>query len=387
MAKRAGIVAVLVAGVLIAGCTSSGSDGPHPKSTTTTAPAGTTTTEAGGGSSETGLPSKRSDAPSGDWISVRFNISMEPEASGFSPGQADARLYDIVPDCSGDGCTLTVKPGGDDGSFGMPGTQPTASDPIVFEPDGEEWTASSKDSEAYGCTDELDGPYIESEESRTFKPVYDDEGAITGLVGTYVVTDRLTDEGRDAGCPADAAATWSYAVVASPSGGIRATDGWSVDGTFRQTREITESENYTSDMLQVGAQSMTNPENDIDLSGDCGADACTIALSQALGNGNQREMALTADDGLTLTGSADEVDGCTDGTTGSTILEDGAYDVVSTYESLVPVWIEDGKAKVLVGEYVSDSNPTELAKAHEECAQSEHLRAWVYLVDVDAFDV
>ena len=203
--------------LLLAACGGSSSDGA--KATTTTAPATTTTkapkapkapkattttTEA---DDAPALPTDEDAAPSGDWIGVRFLAGQDPEPKDFQPGYAEARLYSITPDCSSSaGCTLKPAGGGDDGSFAMPDVEPLTGDPLVLTPSGDEWTSVEHDP-AGACSDSLDGEYLATTETRKLSPVYDADGKVTGIVGTTVYEDTLTDEGRAAGCPASAEGT------------------------------------------------------------------------------------------------------------------------------------------------------------------------------------
>lgn len=394
MKTRSRVGALLVASVVLAACGAGGSDeGADDKkeTTTTEAAAETTTTAAEDEATEPeeapgGLPTDEADAPSGDWISVRFNVAIEPPQEGveFNPGSGEARLYDIEPDCDDDGCALEVSGGGEDGGFGMPGTQPIEGPPVEFEPGDGEWVVEES-LEPFGCTEELDGPYVDTTETRTLEPVYGDDGELTGMVGTMLITDALNDEGREAGCPESVSATYAYVVVAAPYEGIEATDGYEVDGTFRQTLEITESEGYTQELLQVGAISTSLPDYDVDLSGECSAEECDVVYTANNGDGERRTMTMTSQDGIVLEGAFEETSSCFDPATDETVIESGAYDAVGEYESLVPIWIEDGEVKAWVGEYTYTSTPTELGQTEEACSTPESLRAWAYLVDVDTF--
>lgn len=398
MKTRSRVGAVLVASLVLAACSSGGSDegADEKKETTTTEAAEVTTTTAADdeadeeaseeGSTPDGLPTDEADAPSGEWISVRFNVAIEPPQEGeeFNPGSAEARLYNIEPDCDDDGCTLELSGGGEDGSFSMPGTEPIEGPAVEFEPEGDEWV-KEEELEPFGCTEELDGPYVDTTETRTFEPVYDDDGELTGLVGTLLITDTVNAAGEEAGCPGSINATYAYAVVAAPYDGIEATDGFEVDGTFRQTLEITESEGFTNELLQVGAISTTLPDYDIDLAGACSAAECDVVYSAINGDGDRRSMTMTSDDGIVLQGQFEESNGCTNPDTGEVVFEAGAYDSVGEYETLVPVWIEDGEVKAWVGEYTFAGTPTELGESDPSCSTPESLRGWVYLVDVDTF--
>lgn len=388
-ARTAAIAAL--AALVLASCGSSGGDDAadtteakgKAETTTTEAAESTTTTEADDGGA---LPTTKADAPSGDWISVRFNVAAEPEPKDFNPGSAEARLYDIEPTCPGDEpCSLELAGGGEDGSFAMPDTEPISGEAIVMEADGTEWT-STDTPEPYGCTDELDGPYVSSKEDRTFEPVVVD-GEIVGLVGTLVYTDTLTDEGRAAGCPASAEGVYGYAVVAAPNDGIRDIDEYDVDGSFRQTIEVTKSAGQTNPLYQVGGISTSLPEYDVDLSGSCADGECSVDFTQINGDGNERSTELTSEDGRSLNGTFDETGGCADDKTGDIIFESGAYDSTGTYEDLTPIWIEDGEVKAFVGRYAHDSTPTAKGKTDPNCSTPQSIEGWVYLVDADSLGV
>ncbi|MCU1370130.1 MAG: hypothetical protein JWO77_1324 [Ilumatobacteraceae bacterium] len=392
---RGALAVACVAALLLAGCgSSSGSDGAsktEAKPTSTTKP--TTTTEAetdetttpaddAEAGNEAGLPTSEADAPSGDWISVRFNVAIEPEPKDFNQGSAEARLYDIEPDCSGSGpCSLTFAGGGEGGSFGMPDTPEIPGDPLTLEPDGDTWVDTFENPEAFGCTDELDGPYLQSTEERSLEPVYGDDGEIAGLVGTVLFTDSLTDEGRAAGCPASSEATYAYATVVAPSDGIRGIDEYEVDGTFRQTLEVTKAEGYSDPRYQAGGLSTTLPDHDVELAGSCGGGECSVDLAQVDGDGDTLSTELTSEDGRGLLGSYDEESGCTDPESGDVVFDDGAYGTGTAYQDLTPIWIEDGQVKAFVGRYAHIAEPTDLGKTDPACSTKQSVEGWVYLVD------
>lgn len=394
--RRAAAPAVLIAALLLAACGSSGgSDGPKADAdaspTTAAAPADTTTTEAdaeeeddaaGAADEETGLPTSEADAPSGDWISVRFNVAIEPEPDDYIPGNAEARLYDIEPDCSGSGpCRLTFSGGGDGGTFGMPDTAEIAGDPVPMEPDGDAWTDSYDDGDPIACTAELDGPYLATAEERSLEPVYGDDGEVSGLVGTLLFTDTLTDEGRAAGCPASAEATYAYAVVVAPNDGLRGIDEYTVDGTFRQTLEVTAAKGQIDPQFQEGGLSTTLPDHDIELDGSCADGECSVELTQVNGDGNTRVADLVSEDGRSLLGTYDDNGGCVDDETGELVFEEGAYASSGAYQDLTPIWIEDGQVKAFVGRYAHVAKPTELGKTDPSCSTEQTVTGWVYLVD------
>jgi hypothetical protein len=397
--RRSVAAVVLLASLALAGCgSSSGSDGAKPAATSTTAAkpgkpdkadeakdaASTTTTEADDADTG-GLPTDEADAPSGDWISVRFNVAVEPEPKDFNPGSAEARLYDVTPDCSGSGpCSLEFGPGGADGSYGMPDTQAIGGDPVTLEPDGDQWTDTYEYPDDVGCTAELDGPYLHTSEERTLEPVLGDDGKIAGLVGTLFLTDSLTAEGRAAGCPASAEATYAYAVVAAPNEGIRDIDQYDVDGTFRQTLEVTASQGYADPQFQVGGLSTTLPDYDVDLAGSCADGACSVEFAQVNGDGDTRRTELVSEDGRGLLGTYDEESGCRNDDTGDIVFDSGAYSSSGAYEDLTPVWIEDGQVKAFVGRYTHVAEPTALGKTDPSCSAEQSVEGWVYLVDTDS---
>jgi hypothetical protein len=333
-----------------------------------------------------GLPTTEADAPSGAWISVRFLAGQNPEPDGFEPGSAEARVYDIEPDCDGESCDLTLNPGGDDGAYTLPDVPPVAGEPIELEANGDVWTEEYTYPDAIGCTDELDGPYLATTETREIEPVWNDEGEIIGMTGTVLYDDTLTAEGREAGCPASAEARYGYVMVAAPNDGIRDLEGYEVDGTFRQTLEVTASEGYSDPMFQVGGVSTNLPDFDIDLSGSCGGGTCDVAFSQLNGDRAIREADLTSTDGLSLDGTFLERGGCNDDDTGERIFESGAYASAGAYADLFPVWVEDGEVIAFVGQFAHLAEPTELGMTDPSCNYVQSLEGWVYLVDVSIFE-
>jgi len=389
----------IVAALVLAGCgSSSGDDAKDVKTTeakaTTTTEAKATTTEPSkddedepaDGEATDGLPTDEADAPSGDWISVRFLVAQDPEPDGFNPGSAEARVYDIESDCSeSDGCSLRLAGGGEDGGFELPGTEPISGDDIVLEPNDGEWTGFYVYPDDIGCTEELDGPYIESTENRTMKPVYDEDGNMTGLVGTVLFTDTLTDEGREAGCPASTEGSYSYVVVAAPNDGIQDIDQYDVDGMFRQTLEVTAAENQIDAQFQKGGISTTLPDYDAQMAGSCEDGECSVEFAQLNGDGDTRRTELLSEDGRSLLGTYEEDGGCTDDNTGDLIFESGAYKSTGAYEDLTPVWIENGEVKAFVGKYYRSAEPTELGKTDPSCSKTQTIEAWAYLVDTDIF--
>ena len=390
--RSIGVVAVLA--VLLAGCGSSGGDAAakpeKDQATTTTKVEKTTTTKPSDEDEEEpeedapdGLPTDEADAPSGDWISVRFTVAIEPEPEDFNRGAAETRLYDVSPDCDDDGCTLDLEPGGDDGSFTMPGTEPVKGESIVLEPEGGKWTETYEYPDAVGCTDELDGPYIESTEERELEPVYDEDGEISGLVGTVLFTDRLNEAGRAAGCPASSEVVYAYATVMAPNEGLGSIDGYSVDGTFRQTLEVTSATNQVDPMFQKGGISTTFPKYDAELAGSCEDGECSVEFSQLNGDDEMRQTELLSEDGRSLVGTYEEDGGCVNPVTKESVFESGAYTSTGAFEDLTPIWVEDGEVKAFVGKYYRVTEPTELGMTDPSCSEEESLEAWVYLVDTD----
>ncbi|MGN6694760.1 MAG: hypothetical protein ACTHN0_11355 [Aquihabitans sp.] len=389
------VAAAVLAALVLAGCgSSSGSDGAkkaEPKATTTSTTEAkaddvekTTTTEADDSTDE-GLPTDEADAPSGAWISVRFNVATQPEPEEFNPGSAEARLYDIEPDCNGDDpCSLTFKGGAEGGGFQMPDTAEIGGDNITLEPKGDSWTDSYEYPDDIGCTAELDGPYLHTTEERELEPVYGADGELTGLVGTLIMTDSLTSEGRSAGCPASSEATYAYAVVAAPNDGIRDIDEYSVNGTFRETIEVTDEVGQVNPLYKKGGISTTLPKYDVDLAGTCADGECSVEFAQVNGDGDTRRAELTSENGRSLNGTFDETGGCSDDDTGDMIFDTGAYDSTGTYEDLTPIWVEDGEVKAFVGRYSHTSNPTELGMTNPSCSTIQTLDSWVYRVDTDS---
>ncbi len=386
----------IVAALVLAGCGSSGGDAKEAKPTgskatttteanTTTAPqtASTSKVEDAAGSSD-GLPTDEADAPSGDWIAVRFLVGMEPEPKDFNKGSGEARLYDIEPDCSsGDACSLEMTGGAEGGGFELPDTEPISGEPITLEPDGEEWTDTYTYPDDVGCTDALDGAYLSSTEERTMKPVHAEDGTLTGMVGTVLFTDTLTDEGRAAGCPASAEATYAYVVVAAPNDGLDDIDQYRVDGNFRQTLEVTDATNQTNPQFQKGGFSTTLADFDAQMTGTCGDGECSVELAQLNGDGDTRQTELLSEDGRSLVGTYEEDGGCADDKTGDVIFESGAYTSTGAYQDLTPIWIEDGEVKAFVGKYYRTAEPTELGQTNPNCSKAQTIEAWAYLVDTD----
>lgn len=209
-----------------------------------------------------GMPVALADAPSGDWSLVRWQTGQEPEPEGFVAGQAEVRLYDLEPTCDDDGCDLTFHPGGEDDNFTLPDLMPVTGEPVALEAGAEAWT-SSEPEEPYGCTAELDGPYLDTQTERAVAPVRDVGGDIVAMVGPVTFTDTVNDEGRAAGCPASSAGTYEYEAVMVDSDVLRTVPTFDVDGQFRQTLEVIDSEGYTEDRLKAVGISVGLPENDL----------------------------------------------------------------------------------------------------------------------------
>lgn len=396
---RAAVVAVPLL-LALAACGGGGSDA-EATTTTTTAAEATTTTEAVRDADEEtttepeeeaeapqadGLPTDEDVAPSGSWIGVRFLAASTPEPDDFAPGYAEARLYDVSSDCDGsDGCTVTLAGGGEDGSFAMPDIEPITGEPVELEPDGDSWTFTEV-SEPYGCTDELDGPYLTMTETRDLEPVYDDEGVVTGMVGTTLYEYALTDEGREAGCPDSIEGADGYATVVAPNDGIMDLEEYEVDGTFRQTVEVTSSTGYTDESYLPGGANVTIDGHDVELSGGCSDGECEVDLTQINGDGAQRETTLLSEDGLALVGAYDERGGCRSDDTGEQIFDSGAYDSTGAYEDLIPVWVEDGQVIAFVGRFTYVATPTELGMTDPSCSYEQTEQGWAYLVDTSIFE-
>lgn len=386
--------------LLLAACGGGGSDA---EGTTTTAAKATTTTAAKEAEDEAtttteatevevsdeapteGLPTDEDVAPSGSWIGVRFLAASDPEPDDFAPGYAEARLYDITPDCDDDGCTLELAGGGEDGSFAMPDVERLPGEPLVLTPDGDSWTFEEV-SEPYGCTDELDGPYLTQTETRDLEPVWDDEGVVTGLVGTTLYEYELTAEGRDAGCPASVEGADGYATVVAPNDGIMDLEEYEVDGTYRQTIEVTASTGYTDESYLPGGANVTLEGHDVELSGGCSDGECEVDLSQINGQDAERETTLYSEDGLALVGAYDEVNGCRSDDDGSMVFETGAYEATGAYEDLIPVWVEDGQVIAFVGRFTYVATPTELGETDPSCDYEQTEQGWAYLVDTSIFE-
>ena len=383
----------VVAALVLAGCGSSGGDDAEvakPADAPTTTEVERTTTTATDASNDEeaepadGLPTDEADAPSGDWISVRFLVATEPEPEDFNKGSSEARLWEIESDCSGGGaCSLEITGGAEGGGFEMPDTEPIEGDPISLEADGDEWTGTYTYPDDVGCTEELDGPYIESTEQRTLGPVHDQDGNLTGLVGTVVFTDALTEEGRAAGCPASSEVTYAYALVAAPEEGLESIDEYSVEGTFRQTLEVTSATNQSNEMFQEGGISTTCPKYDADLSGLCEDGECSVSFAQLNGNDLVRRAELTSEDGRTLDGTYEDEGSCSDAD-GNVVFDSGAYDATGSFEGLTPIWVEGGEVKAFVGKYHRSVEPTALGMTDPSCSEPESFEAWVYLVDTDS---
>ncbi|HEX2575530.1 MAG TPA: hypothetical protein VHK88_04225, partial [Aquihabitans sp.] len=213
--RRRSIAAGLLSALLLLAACGGGDDGDSATATTTTAAAETSTTAAGedeapaddatddeatgdeatGDESETetdgeaatsdaggaeGMPTDEDDAPSGDWIMIRWQTGMDPEDEGFTTGQAEVRLYSIEPSCDDDGCDLSLAGGGEGGSFTLPDLEPVTGDPLVLTAGEDSWTDDA-DEPPVGCTDELDGPYVDTAVERELTPIRDDDGTIVAL--------------------------------------------------------------------------------------------------------------------------------------------------------------------------------------------------------------
>jgi hypothetical protein len=211
--------------------------------------------------------------------------------------------------------------------------------------------------------------------------VYDEDGELTGMVGTVLFTDSRTSKGRDAGCPASSEATHAYVLVASPNDGIGDIDEYTVDGNFKQTLEVTAAENQSLERFQKGGFSTTLDTYDPNLDGSCGDGECSVELEQLSGDGDVRSADLSSDDGQALQGSFEVRGSCFDDE--GTKVGGDAYDVTGTYEDLTPIWVEDGEVKAFVGKYTQIAEPTAEAKSNPDCSKTETLESWVYLVDTD----
>lgn len=362
--------------------------------TTTTTSTTTTTTEVGpveakpttktGGSGE-GMPVGVDDAPSGDWIMVRWQTGQDPEPEGFVAGQAEVRLYDIEPTCDDEGCDLTLKPGGEENSYALPDLAPLTGEPIEIQAGGEAWTSSEAE-QPYGCTAELDGPYVESQSDRALAPVRDSDGAIIAMVGPATFTDTVNDAGRAAGCPTSSKATYEYESVMVDTDVLREAPTFDVVADFRQTLEVVESAGYTEERLKAGGLNVGQPDFDHTLEGSCDEGECSVDLSVPTGKTTQRDLELTATDGRTLAAEFDDEAGCYDPATGDIVFEDGAYSDVGGYTDLVPIWVVDGEAQIFLGRYQSTGTPTELGKTDPACSTPEALEGWVTWIDTDLID-
>lgn len=385
-----------LAGLLVLAACSSGGGSDAAKATTTTAKSkATPTTEAKGDSgkaddpvgedSEGAMPTKESDAPEGDWVGVRWMVSQEPEPENFTPGQADVRLYSIEPSCDDDGCALTLNPGGDDDSYALPDLEPLTGPPVELEADDEAWTAVEPE-ESYGCTDELTGDFIDSESSRSLKPLRNDDGEIIALAGTVTFTDELNADGEEAGCPEDSGTVDEYQTVMVPVETLGEAPTFDVDSDFRQSLEVSESSGYTESFLQKGGISVSLEGHDLQIDGSCDDGDCSVSVSQVITEDMTRTYELEGSEEDGMSGKFSGTGGCFDPETGDQVMADGAYDETLEVTQLVPVLVLDGDAKIFLGRYESTSEPTAEGKTEEACSTPQSLAGWVTWVDKDLFE-
>ncbi len=367
------------------------------ETTTTTEPKGretTTTTAAedpedepdnGRGAAAAGMPVDEDDAPSGGWIMVRWQTSQDPEPEGFTAGQADVRLYDIEPNCDGSSCDLAFAPGGQDGSFALPGLEPLTGADLEAQAGEEAWT-SIETEEPYGCTAELDGPYVDSVAERALAPVRDPDGAIIALVGPTSFTDTVNEAGLEAGCPLTAEGTFEYQSVMVDSSALEGAPTFDVDTTFRQTLEVIASEGYTQPQLMAGGINVGQPDFDLTIDGTCDGGDCAVELTIPTGGTTVRDLELATADDDTLSAEFEDQPGCLDAATGEGVFDEGAYDDVGAYTDLVPIWVVDGEAQIFVGRYQSSATPTALGLTEPACSTAESLEGWVTWIDTGLID-
>ncbi|MBA3282320.1 MAG: hypothetical protein H0U29_08840 [Acidimicrobiia bacterium] len=331
------------------------------------------------------MPVAIDEAPSGDWILVRWQTGQDPEPEGFVAGQAEVRLYDLEPTCNDDGCDLTFHPGGEEDNFALPDLMPLTGEPVAFEAGAEAWT-SSEPEESFGCTAELDGPYLDSQAERALAPVRDDEGEIVAMVGPVTFTDTVNDAGKAAGCPAASAITYEYESILVDSDVLRQGPTFDVNGQFRQTLEVIDSEGYTEDRLKAGGISVGLPENDLVVDGACEEGDCSVDLTVATGKTSEHQMELTSTDGETLAADFTYESGCYDPATGDDVLDEGAYTAEGELTDLLPIMVVEGEAQIFLGRYQVTSTPTDLGQAEAACSAPEAVSGWVTWIDTDLID-
>ncbi|MCU1497382.1 MAG: hypothetical protein JWM47_1335 [Acidimicrobiales bacterium] len=387
---------VLASLLALAAC-GGGSDGADATTTTAKAKAKavTTTTEAKGAADDpeplagevgaNDMPTDEDDAPSGDWVGVRWLLSQDPEPEGFRPGQADVRLYTVEPDCGSDGCELTLSAGGDDDSFALPDLEPLTGPPIALEAGKEAWTAVEAE-EPYGCSDELTGDYVDSESLRALAPVRDEEGDIVALLGTVTFTDEVNAAGEAAGCPDTAGTVDEYGTVMVPVDKMADAPTFEVDGTFRQSLEAAESSGYTEPQFQKGAISVTLEGHDLKVEGSCDQGDCSVAVTQAISDEKSRKYELEGSEDEGLSGAFSDTGGCYDPETGDEVFDDGAYDETGGVTQMVPLLVVDGEPQIFLGRMKVDSEPTALGKTEPACSTPQSIEGWVTWVAMDLLE-
>jgi hypothetical protein len=190
-----------------------------------------------------------------------------------------------------------------------------------------------------------------------------------------------------AGCPADVEASYDYRSVMVDSATIDAQAEVSLDGTFRQTLAVVESEGWEDEPIFLpGGISVGLPQFDLTLAGNCEDGACTATAEVPLGGTAVRDVELTGDARQGVAGTAEGTVGCYDPATDQQVIEDDAYDEVVEYTDLVPVWVIDGEAAILLGRYDATGTPTEAGAANPACAAEQHLEGWITWVASDLID-
>ncbi len=383
--------ALLTSLLLLAACGSGGSDaGP----TTTAAPSTTvkaaeaedgpdesTTTEAEpeDASDRNAMPVDEDDAPSGSWVMVRYQTAQEPTAAEFVPGITDVRLYTIDATCDDEGCDLALAGDGEDGAFNLPGLEEITGEPVLMEAGAEAWVGE-EDLEPYGCTDELDGPYVSSHDTRAFSPVRDDGGEIIALVGQVEWATQITAAGEAAGCDMEDTVD-RYQTVMVPEEQLDSSLDFEVDGEFVQALNVTDSREYADAMFQLDGQSVTLPKYAYTVEGSCEDDECDVSVSIPLPPRKTIETEMTANEDGTLVVDQTSTAGCSDPDTQEIVFADGAYDITGGITTMVPLLVVDGQASIFLGRLERTSTPTEQGLTHPACSTEQYLEGWAVWID------
>jgi len=396
---RAAGGALLASMLLLAACGGSGGGGSDgAKATTTVAAAPSTTAKAKEVVDETtttteaepadanAMPTEEDDAPSSDWVMVRYKVSEDPPGDEFAPGLSDVRLYTIEPSCDGDTCDLALSGSGEGGTFNLPDLTEIGGDPLELAGGDEAWT-QEEDVEPYGCSADLEGPYIDSHESRAFAPVRDGDGEIVALVGQATFVDSLNAAGKDAGCNiAEGEFSYTYDMVMVPETQLEGDLTFDVNGDFVQSLEVASSKGYEDEeRFLAGGQSVTLPKFAFAVDGSCDAGDCQVDVSMPLPQKTQETEMTASDDGV-LSVDQSTTSGCYDPKTGKDVFADGAYDGTGGVTEMLPIWVVDGEAQIFLGRYEHTAIPTELGKTHPACSTEQHIEGWVTWVSTDLIE-